>query len=730
MSVEVDVSMFSKADFSNPQEQCDLVMKGGITSGIVYPPVVLKLASEGKQGRKYRFRSVGGTSAGAISAAVTAAAEYGRENKGFQKFEELRQQLSTPDFLFNLFQPAEALAPLMYTLLDLAGKTPPQKEDISTNPQGVLQAIFEFVRPLAKRLPFGQILNKVVDTFLRRSHKVHKEGFWGIVVGFGVAAILTVTAALTFQLTDGDVELWGFVALLLVLGIPLALVGYYLGILLLGVIDVFESLTQKLPNDNLFGMCTGRSPTGKPAGMQSKEPVLTDWLSEQIDYISGLQENRPLTFGDLCKKPDINGQDVSINLKMATSNLSQNQPYTLPFGPEHLFLFNENEFKRLFPEKVVRQLVEAGKKAGEQNGRKKFKLPAKGGFYFLPDSDDLPIVVAMRMSLSFPLLISAIPLYTIKQSALPKEGELIIKEDLLQKNWFSDGGICSNFPIHFFDNWLPTHPTFAINLATSDDVDKNAENLSLDSLSVSQYTSQQTQKGGSRAASKQVPEQGRSTVYIWKAGDLDPAPEHINTRDKNKVKNSESLFKFAAQIFYTAQNYRDTMQSYLPGYRERIVQIRLNPDEGGLNLGMSKSTIEKVMQKGGEAGDRLNQDFNFEHHKWIRFRVLMGLLEENLTVLYEKALKEIDPNDLSEGDKFSTDQLIKNAQDRENPGQGYPYPYPSKEHAEKARDCAERMRLSVKNVWHPVDETGEPITPSLTDQQPLPKSLLRTTPEL
>ncbi|HDX0915153.1 TPA: patatin-like phospholipase family protein, partial [Stenotrophomonas maltophilia] len=43
---------------------CDLVMKGGITSGIVYPNAVLALA------REYRFKSIGGTSAGAIAAAV------------------------------------------------------------------------------------------------------------------------------------------------------------------------------------------------------------------------------------------------------------------------------------------------------------------------------------------------------------------------------------------------------------------------------------------------------------------------------------------------------------------------------------------------------------------------------------------------------------------------------------------------------------------------------------
>ncbi len=57
-------------------KECDLIMKGGITSGIVYPPLVIKLS------RKYRFRNVGGTSAGAIAAAVTAAAEHGRRFGG------------------------------------------------------------------------------------------------------------------------------------------------------------------------------------------------------------------------------------------------------------------------------------------------------------------------------------------------------------------------------------------------------------------------------------------------------------------------------------------------------------------------------------------------------------------------------------------------------------------------------------------------------------------------
>src|SRR6266508_4493414 len=31
--------------------------------------------------------------------------------------------------------------------------------------------------------------------------------------------------------------------------------------------------------------------------------------------------------------------------------------------------------------------------------------------------------------------------------------------------WFSDGGITSNFPVHFFDAPIPRWPTFALDLA-------------------------------------------------------------------------------------------------------------------------------------------------------------------------------------------------------------------------------------------------------------------------
>src|SRR5215831_14091506 len=93
-----------------PQTQqrfCDLVMKGGITSGVVYPKAVCELA------RAYRFKNIGGTSAGAIAAAATAAAELGRgtEKGGFSLLGTLPHFLSqkpggapNPN-LFYFFQP-------------------------------------------------------------------------------------------------------------------------------------------------------------------------------------------------------------------------------------------------------------------------------------------------------------------------------------------------------------------------------------------------------------------------------------------------------------------------------------------------------------------------------------------------------------------------------------------------------------------------------------------------
>jgi hypothetical protein len=83
-------------------EYCDLVMNGGITSGVIYPKAAAKLAT------RYRFMNIGGTTAGAIAAAVTAAAEFGRRSgtaSAFDVLDKLPADLASNGHLLKLFTP-------------------------------------------------------------------------------------------------------------------------------------------------------------------------------------------------------------------------------------------------------------------------------------------------------------------------------------------------------------------------------------------------------------------------------------------------------------------------------------------------------------------------------------------------------------------------------------------------------------------------------------------------
>jgi hypothetical protein len=94
------------ATSKKPEQSCDIVLKGGITSGVVYPLALVALAE------KYRFSNIGGTSAGAIAAAAAASAEYGREieNAGFDRLAKIPGEVG-PNLL-SLFQPTAVLNPL------------------------------------------------------------------------------------------------------------------------------------------------------------------------------------------------------------------------------------------------------------------------------------------------------------------------------------------------------------------------------------------------------------------------------------------------------------------------------------------------------------------------------------------------------------------------------------------------------------------------------------------
>ncbi|HUH48843.1 MAG TPA: hypothetical protein VLZ56_03200 [Mycoplana sp.] len=204
------------------------------------------------------------------------------------------------------------------------------------------------------------------------------------------------------------------------------------------------------------------------------------------------------------------------------------------------------------------------------------------------------MAIIARMSLSFPGLIQAVPLYRLDQSLISLSSAAIPAP---VRRLFSDGGITSNFPIHMFDSLLPGRPTFGISLASYD----------------------QHRHGDQRVYMPNTFEQG--------ADDMDRTP----------VLPVHGLFAFFAAILSTARNWQDTLQSQLHGYSERIVEIRLDDSkEGGLNLDMDGETVGKLSSLGRKAGETILRNFSFNEHRWRRTITALPTLAQSLQKMEER----------------------------------------------------------------------------------------------
>ena len=490
------------------QPSCDIVLKGGITSGVVYPLAIASLAE------KYRFSNIGGTSAGAIAAAAAAAAEYGRgtENAGFDRLTKIPGEVG-PNLL-SMFQPTPVLKPLF---------------DI-------------FIAALKAKTKTGRAIAII----------------WTAVSGYWLCAILGflpggIAIAVALASRGGS----GFVAL----GMLLALLGCVAGVTWRLVKAANRDLVE-----NDFGLCPGiRQPYFSREGF-------TDWLSRLINEAAGLKEtDRPLTFGDLAAPP---GGRPPIQLAMMTTSLMEERPYTLPLPPEdRRFVFEKGEWEKIFPSGVMTFLTDKCDRFTPPFGE-------AGEYYHFPDPERLPLIVGARMSLSFPFLISGVPLWR-RDFTLLDEAE----RNKLRRCFFSDGGLSSNFPIHFFDHLLPNSPTFAITLDEFDE------------------------------------KRNRSSVWL---------PSSAGSGIQLPVLPFSGLAGFLMRLLTSAKDWQDNLQSTLPGYRERIAHVVLKPDEGGLNLTMNQATIRKLVDYGEQAGKTLRNDFDLDGHRWRRFLVAMARMEETL----------------------------------------------------------------------------------------------------
>jgi predicted acylesterase/phospholipase RssA len=581
-----------------PTRWCDLIMKGGVTSGVVYPRAVSTLA------RTYRFKNIGGTSAGAIAASAAAAAEHGRQHRRGKHFQEID---ALPDFLkernrvFRLFQPQRKTRPIFEIL---AAVTDSRRGPCAA----VWPAIWGFKRWFVPGLILGILAAIVCLRFL-----ASPDLLTAVLSGPpAVARLLTGDVAQLLPFSKAIVAV--VAAALAVVIAVLTLFGFPVAALVIGT--VLRTLTV-LPA-NYYGICTGfhNQDDPPPAFFGEDKPLqpLTEWLMLLLDRLAGVDASdaQPLTFGDLwgldrqqranpewqdrASELRKNVEERDVNLELVTTCISKGRPYKFPLDLR-TFYFDKETMEHFFPPRVVQWMSEHQRAPiGDPDDADARARDA--GYLRLPNPEDLPVIVAARMSLSVPPLISAVPLYAFDFS--------LAKDKILppaEKCWFSDGGITSNFPMHFFDSPLPRWPTFGINLRPAPPNhpivdDDQCENV-------------------------YMPRTNQEAVNLpWPARWTD-------------------FGGFVSAIVRTMQNWNDDIQLTQPGFRDRIAHVSLADHEGGFNLSMPSETVHDLGERGRCAGEKLVDAFTapadapdieltWANHRWTRYRATMANLAEYL----------------------------------------------------------------------------------------------------
>ena len=348
---------------------------------------------------------------------------------------------------------------------------------------------------------------------------------------------------------------------------------------------LYRAISKGIP-DNDFGLCPGKTQPG------NSTPGLSDWLADMIDEIAGRDPKKdpPLTFGDL-SPADADTGGHKITLRMMTTNLTLRRPYSLPFteANEKIYAFRLADFERLFPARITSYLTAHCEKVDDPTGE-------YGDLYKFPEPENLPLIVATRMSLSFPLLFCAVPLYAQDFTFASKA-----EQDRWRKNLFSDGGLSNNFPIQFFDRMLPNSPTFGISLD-----DFNEKRVPEDVRK--QYPQDDDPHRASGCRKPRAPEAACSIPG-----------EPLN-----------GIVAFFSRLIDAAKDWQDNLQSTLPGYRDRIVHVGLKSDEGGLNITMPPKLVLALGDYGAQAGVDMRDEFDLDEHRWRRFLVAMDRMDHTL----------------------------------------------------------------------------------------------------
>ncbi|NUU19615.1 hypothetical protein HP550_20415 [Cellulomonas humilata] len=689
------------------KSSADVTMKGGTTSGVVYPLAVCEIA------RSFHL-NVGGASAGALAAGLAAAAETGRQEQDRQRQEQRRQDLEEPSFdperrenghvrpgfvgladamawlcelddepdgllrskeryrLGRMFQangPGRPLFGVAVAVMRRRWWLVPVRFVLSTgwrsvtgsilvtaasgwavvasSPQAgatsmptvlsvlaaigaIIALLVALVGGLAALVAIGALVVRGIRAVVRGPWSDQRQGPDGDPVKdeprrpvrrlakIALVGLVTAAAAglVAWWLTDAADLLW------------VAVVGGMLAYVLLVTVALAAGLwhVMRTAGDHGFGLIPGAEPS--EAEIDDASRPLLCWLSDTLSELAGLERGEILRFGHLWwgagydpqSPPDDHATTTMmddprsrlVNLELVTSEVVQGRAYRFPLATAeelkerdgsalYLDLSDLDKGPHLVPA-AVRTVLKA--RHAEQLMATDIRTKKQVTLVPLPDPRDLPVVFAMRLSMSLPGLFQAVSMYRVVASGdvrdefgrtLTKNGvevryppePSVGKATWCERLWFTDGGVTSNFPIHFFDSPLPRWPTFGVSL------------------------------------SKHPPGYRSQDVWLPQDWDLKSAPTGIF---------GSNLAAFLGSIVNTARGWRDNEQMFMPGCRGRIAWVRQLSDEGGANLYMPRDRVASMCLRGVVAGARLRRRFESSEYReraqWIRMRAALANLDE------------------------------------------------------------------------------------------------------
>jgi predicted acylesterase/phospholipase RssA len=596
---------------------CDLIMKGGVTSGLVYPGAITSLAWQ------YRLRSIGGTSAGAIAAVAAAAMEYGLQTRSKADLDANDPRIVLANMPTRILaQRTERGSTRLEAMFSGDPGTAPML--------GVIKAVLAGNGP-----DLWSVLHYAWTSGLPGTRRaVVNNAAATSIQGLAGGAL----AGLIGQLVFANVAITAAAALLGTLGtVASAWRRNWRGLSIAALLRDDANRVLGAVVDNGLGLSTANS---GPADRIAGEPVkaLTPWLHQTIQDLAGLSADKPedvLTFGKLwslgrVKKPS-SSDPRAIDLVLVCSDLNRMQSGSFPFLPDnHRLFFDPVEWRRLFPNVVVDAVSAKGQDIlGFDPAALKMDYTAEdvlqavaphgelaSRLKLLPMGRDIPILIAARASMAFPGLFTPLPMWLLHFNGEPDQPG---QSALLSRIYLSDGGLTSNFPIHLFDAAVPSRPTFAINLLYPGDdlaveeyersVPASSEAPKAPPSNVRSFT------GEGAAASSGSPNVAPGMDAILKRNLVMPFSNQDQVKFYKPPAGGDALNQLlglVGRIGETSRCWGDVQLYNQTGARDRIIHIRLTGEEGGFNLNMKPDTITSIDNKGIAAGTVLSCRFQLQ----------------------------------------------------------------------------------------------------------------------